>query len=324
MLPLFRLAEWELPSELVGELEKPADARVFAKFMGVRQEVLLRKVVVRPGTVLLFARAEMDEDGEENDDEASWVFAESENEWVFPATWPSLMPSDEWRTNFFNSEFGRVFFLEGCLAFLMSDGRGSWRILNGTDNNGAPFFWGDGATNWAKRPAREWLEQLKIEIQNPGCDARFALDFAFAANQKRNEFCVLCKSGTVAQFYAIWRWIVLCDPDLESETLVALSLEIDAEMPVSLFLSVGCDDYFEPENTHFCEQWLARLENQFQPRVDSEKIGLHFALRNYASDSSVWAYIHCNNISHHERIEAHKNLRDWARQHNISIPEIQI
>ena len=319
-MPPFRLAEWELPPELVGELEKPADARVWVKFAGVRQDVLLRKVIVRPYLSVLFARAELDEDGEENDDEANWVFAESDSEWAFPAIWPIFTASDKWSREIGNSAMGRVFSLEKSLAFLMSDGRGSWRALNGPDRNEAPFFWGDGRTDWKKRPAREWLEQLKIEIQNSGSDTRFALDFNFWEESKRQDFAVKCRHGSTQGLRETLRRIVLVMPALPDANRFIGSLTIHENLPVELSLAPAENQPFLRE---FMMNWENVLEAHFRPRCNHVRLDFHSAAHAYFRNSLFYMTFDCDSISHHDRIEAHKNLRDWARNHNIPFPEIK-
>ena len=206
-------------------------------------------------------------------------------------------------------------------AFLSADGQGCWQNLSRParvgDLRSSPEFifrLRQKPRNWAKLEARQWLEILGNELENPASDARFALDFAVLSRIEQENARLTMEKGTPDAFRRVFAWLMQTHkPFWESQItyLWELSADRDDWGYSGGFENNGDEIWEELNPPPILETWRKLVFGKTGARLDAKKIALHSCLE----DSNCWirylVSLRVEPPSFHEKIEAMRGLKQW-------------
>ncbi len=308
----FDLAPWELAPDSPEQAQGVASGRVKGGWLGKQdQEFWIRTVQTSLNVPVRFARP---------------VGSQEEGNWVFYSPAPIVHSLEAWieRRLFYiavNADLGRLFYLsfESCgvngrgLVVLNSQGQGHLRWLwpqRGAGWQNDVLFALD-ASGLKEAQATRWRQTIQEELANFDSDARFALNWIQLPISEQKHRLTHFERGSLHELQNVWKQVLRCDSTFSSndddwiwqwDVLRDIHLlddghgEVDfSELPLSLQLWHNA-----------VIKWFGLHEVRFLVKTHSRP--LTAIAKSLELSFSIEPF-----DSHHERLEATLQLRDWAR-----------
>lgn len=229
-------------------------------------------------------------------------------------------------------QWGRVFYLDDqglrqeeqerpCDwgVFLAANGWGLWKwslrdgVTWGKASGEGVFRWNKKASEAAQMLAQssshEVWRRFERQLTDPNFDGAFARRWLQTEEEERFDLVVEWARGSKAEFDQVVGWLLMTHPSLQNAQTVSVMLDLFDTEPWSR--SFQCDKQSEAFPS-WLEKALSKLTEFFGPRRSSAN---HPCIERSFVETSRWILV---SPSAHERLEAHQQLTQWARERGLS------
>lgn len=315
----FDLAPWELAPDSPEQLEGVAGGRVRTEWGGKEREFLLREVEIASKQFVVFARdVNSTEDG-------NWMFYDSSG-WAGVSAGCARSPN---AMNLFSRtqgcNLGRIFHFsfapfgtnERGFVFVAPDGQAHLRCVQ-PDNQDpwlmADLFFFVSIEGLEDATAAEWRTRVEQELGDPLSQARFALQWRLLSFNQQADLAIACLCGSHSEMQRLFRAALRCESLLQQvEGTWQWAYQMGEQDYVYLaVLNANGLPIGDFEMSPFLIEWRDSLLKWFDPSFDEDLSRNHRCVLDWSDNHEVFA-VSVESPTHHERLEAMLELRDWAR-----------
>ena len=322
--PIIKLAPWEhLPGCAADQIEARAQNVEPFEWHGHTMQLAARFAEVGDGARYLFLRDVLSQD------EGNWVLAHGSHvdgpqqiQGAPPLKLPGRLAAVKGAHSL---PFGRLFHLgreelgvqKPWRAFVAPNGSGCWLETHKTWPDYHPFQLPRASFDSKLQLAVSEVKALLLaQTRLAGSDARFAFDWAHLTEFEKEDSVLCVRRGSVAELRellkcafkiqpelqkhnALWNW------EVESQQQVWSSLSFyNASNPAADFVSVPLR----------LQLWRREILAFFLPTFDTQLHRRHVCISSgYTDNFGSLLHLEIQTPTHHERLEAALQLRDWAQ-----------
>ena len=311
----FDLTPWELAPDSPEKLEGVASASIRASWLGKEREFLLREVEVTKNLPIVFLRER------ESGDAGNWAFCDYSSLTKKSNSLRRIrnrLQQPEGKTLTFLNELFRVIhlsFLPNRTLTVKPSGEVSFKSY---ERGQEPTRFRLSRSGLEKATASYCVELLQQELSAPDSRGQFAVHWEQLNFEERADFLVRCHQGSYSQMRRLLHNVLVhavqTDADFEECSWVChINHKIDAHSKIWLRnSSPRQQDFIE---TPHLRNWRRALTAWFAPRFIQTLAPEHqsaWIWRDHIRDRSLCT-VSTEIPTHHERLEAALELRDWAR-----------